>query len=213
MPRNRRFGRNFRGRARKRFQTRSRISRGLTDLNRVVKFRLVDNNITTYVSSSGGGVISGYQNADPSGGSGSTWQANEWSSLTALFSEVKLIEFSMAFTPVSPEDTKLPSTNGGNVVYISGVLSSVAANPSSKAQVFDNADAKMWTALSSTTGKPFVHTIRPRGPLNWAIVTTPNPGSYAGCPGAIQYYGEGFVVSTPIFAITMYGVYQFRSRI
>jgi hypothetical protein len=188
--------------------------RSLRSLNRTVRFRLTDNNSPLlYISSNGSGIVSGYQNADPSGGSGSTWTSTEWSALTSLYSEVRMIEFSIYFTPVSPEDTKNITTSGGNAVTVSGVLSSVAAAPTSRAQVWDNADAKIFCCLSMTTGKPYKHTIRPGRKLNWAVVTTPNPGSYAGCPGAIQYYGDGMVASAPLFAVSMEGIYEFRSRI
>jgi hypothetical protein len=192
---------------------RSTVSRGLTNLGRIVKFRLVDNsNPTQYLGSNGSGVIAGYQNADPSGGSGATWTASEWSALTSLYSEVRLRKFSIWFTPVSPEDSKLPSASAGNILYISGVLSSIAAAPTTRAQVLDNADAKIWTPLSYTLGRPFVHTIRPSRP-QWASVNTPSPGSYAGCPGAIQWYGDGYPASINLIAISMIGYYEFRSRI
>jgi hypothetical protein len=193
---------------------RPRPRNSLTSLSRVAPFRLVDNsNPTQYLGSNGSGVIAGYQNADPSGGSGSTWTSAEWSALTSLYSEVRLRSFEIWFTPVSPEDTKLPSTSAGNILYVSGVLSSIAAAPTTRAQVLDNADAKIWTPLSSTTGRPFVHKIRPRGRPQWASVTSASPGSYAGCPGAIQWYGDGFPVSTNLMAISMIGYYEFRSRI
>lgn len=165
-----------------------------------------------YISSNGSGLLAGYQNADPSGGTGSTWTSTEWTAITSLYSQVRMIEFSVYFTPVSPEDTKVITSSGGNASYVSGVLSSVSAAPTTRSQVWDNADAKIFCPLSMTTGKAFKHTIRPRS-LNWAVVTTPNPGSYAGCPGAIQYYGDGFPGSTPIFAVSMEGIYEFRSRI
>jgi len=204
------FRKNF---ERKKRRPNSGPSRGLRSLQNVQRFRLVDNNSPLlYVLSNGSGIISGFQSADPSGGSGSTWTANEWTTVTALYSQVKLLEFSVTFTPVSPEDTKNITSSGGNACYVSGVLSSVAAAPTTRAQVWDNADAKIFCPLSMTTGRGMKHTIRPGG-VKWAVVTSPNPGSFAGCPGSIQYYGDGFVVSSPIFAVSMEGIYAFRSRI
>jgi len=210
---------SFRNRRNRRFNSRrprrrnNNPGRNLRSLQTVQRFRLVDNNSPLlYITSNGSGILAGFQSADPSGGSGSTWTANEWTTITALFSQVKLIEFSINFSPVSPEDTKNITTSGGNACYISGVLSSVAAAPTTRAQVWDNADAKIICPLSMTTGRAYKHTIRPGG-VKWAVVTSPNPGSFAGCPGSIQYYGDGFVVSSPIFAVSMEGVYAFRSRI
>jgi len=190
-----------------------RVPRGLTSLNTTVRFRLTDNNQPLlYVLSNGSGLIGGYQNADPSGGSGATWTSSEWSTITALYSQVRMISFSVIFTPVAPEDTKVITSSGGNAAYVSGVLSSLATAPTTRSQVFDNADCKIFCPLSMTTGRPYVHTIRPRS-VNWAVVTSPNPGSFAGCPGGIQYYGDGYPITTPIFAVSMMGIYEFRSRI
>jgi len=207
MPKNRK------GKFRKGRKPRKNNPRSLMSLNTSRLFRLTDNNQPLlYISSNGSGLLAGYQNADPSGGSGATWTSTEWTNIIALYSQVRLIEFSVFFTPVSPEDTKQINTSGGNAVYVSGVLSSVAAAPTLRSQVWDNADCKIFTCLSMTTGKPYKHTIKPKS-CNWAIVTSPNPGSFAGCPGAIQYYGDGFANSVPCFGVSMEGIYEFRSRI
>jgi len=189
-------------------------SQAIRSLNRVNIFRLVDNNSTPLQqSSTAGGVLAGFQNADPSGGSGSTWTANEWANLTAMFSEVKLLEFSVSFMFVPPTlDSKITG-DISNYFMVSGVLSSVAAAPTTSAQVHDNADARILQPFTHTTGRAFKHTIRPASPLNWAIVTTANPGGYAGCPGAIQWYSDQLVVSQVQMQIKMEGVYLFRSRI
>jgi hypothetical protein len=178
------------------------MASSLVDINTIYRFRLTNSaNATT----TGGGILTGYQNADPSGGSGSTWTATEWSSLTSLFSEVRCTKFSLHFG-------RIAGLTQGNPIYISGVLSTVGANPTSTNQVWDNADAQIWNCASETSVHPIKHTIV-QSDVAFAIVTTPNPGSYAGCPGAIQYYGDGFSTSTVVTKIAIEGFYEFRSRI
>jgi hypothetical protein len=178
------------------------MAASLVDINTIYKFRLTNSqNVTT----TGGGIVTGYQNADPSGGAGSTWTASEWSSLTSLFSEVRFTKFVLHFGRVA-------GLTQGNPVYISGVLSTVGANPSSTNQVWDNADAQILQLASETAQRPVKHSIV-QSDVAFAIVTTPNPGSYAGCPGAIQYYGDGFATSTVVIKLAIEGYFEFRSRI
>jgi len=160
-------------------------------------------------------VIAGFQSCDPSGGG--TWTASEWASLITLFSEVKFKKFSMHFWPVNLSSTTILNTPTlGNGLAISGVLSSVAAAPTTFNQVVDNADAVVYKFLNDYSDKVFVHTIKGTD-ISWAIVTTPNPGSYAGCPGSIQYFGNGFPTNAgagmALILYTMVGFYKFRSRI
>jgi len=178
------------------------LAQSMVDMNTIYKFRLVS---STNISSSGGGVIASYENADPSGGTGSTWTATEWSAITSLFSEVKMDIFQLWFTAVQ-------GLTQGNQLWISSALSSISANPTSTTQVLDNADAKLYRFASCTESNPFIHTLKGTD-LNWAIVTTPNPGSYAGCPGAIQFYGDGYSASSTVGKLGIVGVYSFRSRI
>lgn len=182
-------------------------------MSRIVRCRCVDNlSSPQQLSSNGSGVLAGYQNADPSGGSGSTWTANEWTSMTSMYSQVRLVEMTVWLIPVPPEDTKLAG-DISNYLIVSSVLSSVAAAPTTSASVFDNADAKIFTPFTRSSSRPIMFKLRPRGPLNWAVVTTPNPGSYAGCPGAIQWYADQLPVSIVCFMLKTEGIYEFRSRI
>jgi len=174
------------------------------------RFRLVDNSTSGIVlNSTAGGVMAGYFDSDPSGAG--AWTANEWSSLTALYSEVKVIWFKVTFNIAPQSDSKIDGTAPGNSLYVSGVLSNVSAAPTTSAQVYDNADAKVWQVFH-TRGRPVSHKIRQRN-LNYAIVTVPAPGSYAGCSGAIQWYMDQLPVSVTIGYAKIEGVYEFRSRI
>jgi hypothetical protein len=178
------------------------LASSLVDMNTVYKFRLTN---SANLTSTGGGVLQGYENADPSGGSGSTWTATEWSALITLFSEVKMDIFQLWFSPVA-------GLTQGAPLIISSVLSSVTANPTSVNQVLDNADAEAYQFCVDKSKHPYKHTLKGTN-LGWAVVTTPNPGSYAGCPGAIQYYGDGYSTGTTVAKLYIMGVYSFRSRI
>jgi len=187
-------------------------TRSLTDMNKVVAFRLVDNSSTSLLyASSASGVLAGYHNADPSGGG--TWTSAEWSSITALYSQVRLISFCLSFAPCPLEDTKLSGTTAGSTIVVSSVLSTIGGAATARSQVWDNADAKVYNLLANQGKTPFKHYLRPKGTLQWAVVTTPNPGSYAGCPGGIQWYGDNFPDSSSIMTVYIEGIYEFRSRI
>jgi len=182
-------------------------------MSSIRSFRLVDGATTpTVQNTNGSGVAAGFANADPSGGSGSTWTAAEWSNLITLYSQVRLVEFKVHIFPAPGFDSKLAG-DLSNYLVISSVLSSVSTAPTSAHSVFDNADAKLWTPYAMTTGKPITHTLRPAGRPQWAVVTSPNPGSFAGCPGSIQWYTDLLPVSQLAFLYLVEGIYEFRSRI
>jgi len=174
------------------------------------RFRLVDNSTSGIVlNSTVGGVMAGAFNCDPSG-SGS-WTASEWSALTTLYSEVKVIWFKVTFNIAPQSDSKIDGTAPGNSLYVSAVMSNIGATPTSSAQVYDNAGAKVYQVFH-TRGMPVSHKLRQRD-LNYAIVTTPSPGSYAGCSGGIQWWMDQLPVSVTIGYAKIEGVYEFRSRI
>lgn len=178
------------------------LASSLISINTEYDFRLISAGVAA--SSSGAGLLNGFQGADPSGGG--TWTATEWASLITLFSEVKMKSFSITFNRTFDTTIQL-----GNVLMVSGALSTIAAAPTTYSQVFDNADAKMYQVQADTSKTGYTHTIRGTD-LSWAIVTTPNPGGYAGCPGSIQYIGT-FTASKAVLLLSMHGVYAFRSRI
>jgi len=179
------------------------LAGSLVDMNTVYEFRIVSAGIS--LTASAGGVLASYQTADPSGGG--TWTATEWASLVTLFSEVKMKRFTCHF--VRALNTGIAAGQG---IAVSGVLSTVAAAPTTYSQVYDNADANVYNLLNDTSLHGYKHTIKGTD-LTWAIVTTPNPGSYAGCPGSIQWYGNGITINSTVGQVHISGHYLFRSRI
>jgi len=186
------------------------LAGSLVSLNTVYKFRLVPNDASPPSLTSAAGIIKGFQSVDPSGAG--TWTASEWASLISLFSEIKFDSFEMKFWPVNHSSTALTTATLGNGLAISGVLSTVTVAPTTWNAVIDNADSQIYAFMNDTTDRVFVHRIKGTE-ISWAIVTTPNPGSYAGCPGSIQYYGNGLVTAQPLLLYSMVGIYSFRSRI
>jgi len=187
------------------------MAASLVSLNSIYTFRLVPNSATMqFLSSTAGGVLSGFQTVDPSGGG--TWTASEWATLVTLFSEVQFQSFEMIFWPVNLASTMMATATLGSSIAISGVLSTVTAAPTAVNQVLDNADSRIYSFINDHDTKLTKHRIVGTD-ISWAIVTTPNPGSYAGCPGSIQYYGNGLPVTVALLFYTMVGIYKFRSRI
>jgi len=123
-----------------------------------------------------------------------------------------LDDFTIEFWNTNLLSSSLSTSTLGNGLAISGVLSSVASAPTTWNQVVDNADSVVYPFINDHSGRVFRHSLKGTD-LNWAVVTTPNPGSYAGCPGSIQYYGNGLPTAEPLLLYTMIGVYSFRSRI
>jgi len=179
------------------------MAQAFIGLDTIYEFRLVSAGLSLTVT--GGGILGAFQTADPSGAG--SWTATEWASLIALFSEVRMKSFTVHF--VRALNTGIAAAQG---MAISGVLSTVGSAPTTYSQVYDNADATIWAAGTDTSAHGYKHTIRGTD-LTWAIVTTPNPGAYAGCPGSIQYYTAGMTAGVTFGQYHLSGIYAFRSRI
>jgi hypothetical protein len=179
----------------------------LVDQDTVYRFRLTGGPV--FLATSGAGVTKGYETADPSGGG--TWTAAEWNNLTPLFSEVRLVEFKihLAFTGVYDSN----AWQGTNPTFVWNTsLSTPGAAPTAISVVWDNASAKVLNPVVGN-GKVYTMVVKPRSGLAWAAVGSADPGSYAGCPGSINYYGENFPNSISVGFYYQEGIYEFRSRI
>jgi hypothetical protein len=124
-----------------------------------------------------------------------------------LFTEVKLIEFRLH---VCWANSALP-ING--YAAFTPSLASTASPPGTGGAVWDNAEAKLVNPqfIKSSNGMN-VFTVKPRTGLEFASTTTPNPGSYAGIPGSIGYYGAGFPASASVATIFLEVFLMFRNR-
>jgi hypothetical protein len=175
------------------------LSQSLMSENTVYRFRLGGHSTITQTS----GIVNGFFACDPSS-AGVNFP--EWSSLVALFSEFRLIEFAVQFLPSNE------ATTGTSPFMICSNLGT-AANPGSYAAAADNADAKLWNASLDRSSKGYTHRIRKQD-IGWSQVVTPTTQPYAGAPGCIQYYSSfASITVTDIVHCLVWGIYEFRSRV
>jgi hypothetical protein len=156
---------------------------------------------TTLVTA--GGIINSFIASDPSS---SGWNSPEWSDISALFSEFRLVSFSVEI---------VSSHGGGTSVFPLAICSNLgtATAPTSYAIVADNADSVLYSWFDQTP-MGLTHSMRCTG-VGWSQVATPTTTPYAGSPGCIQFYsnngsGTGAGVA---FTMMIKGVYEFRIRV
>ncbi len=173
----------------------------------VYRFRL--GGYTTLSQTSG--VVNAFLAADPSA---SGWNSPEWATLSALFSEFRLVSLSVRVLRAY----NVTVTNNISALAICSNLGT-AANPGSYAAVADNADATFYSYVETgryVDGKcGQVHTMHGTG-LNWSQVTTPTVEPYAGAPGSIQFYSDNTTAAgtlANVFQVLIAGTYDFRVRV
>jgi hypothetical protein len=176
------------------------LAGSLLSQDTVYRFRLSGNVTVSYTT----GAINTALSCDPSA-SGSNFP--EWAQLSVLFQQVRLVEFCAQFC-CPRNDTS--STQNFQPLAIGSSLAT-AASPGSYAAVADLADCKYYSFWKDTSPLGYTHHLKP-GHLQWAIVSTPNPGNYAGCPGGIQLYAAGGASPSTALQALVWGVYEFRSR-
>jgi len=178
------------------------------NLNKVYRFRLGgESNITQTA-----GVINTFFACDPSSG-GTNFP--EWSTLSALFSEFRLVEYGIEL--ITDWQTSNNSTIGTTALGVPAVLCAgnlgTAVAPGSYTAVADNADSCWYQASRDTSTRGFRHAIDGRG-VGWSQVTTPTVTPYAGAPGCIQIYGAfGASNQSSALRALVWGIYDFRSRV
>jgi hypothetical protein len=176
------------------------LAKSLIDLNTVYRFRLSGYSEIKFSS----GIINVYFACDPSS-SGVNFA--EWTTLSDLFSEFKMVSFSLQLVPMR----WFQDTLGTNPLGICGNLGT-AVNPGSYGAIMDNADAQLVNAgLTSNLG--YTHTVHGTH-LNYSVVSSPTTDPYAGAPGSIQLYQTSTGSSnTQMWGVKIVGVYDFRSRV
>jgi hypothetical protein len=181
---------------------------GLADPLVVYRFNLGGYTVLTKSA----GVINSFLAADPSA---SGWNSPEWSSLSSLFSEFKLVSLSARITANYNVKTTTTNTFGLGVCSNLGT----ATNPGSYAAIADNADAIMYsytdTGRHRDNASGYTHTMHATQ-INWSEVATPTTTPYAGAPGSIQFYSDNGVASggdTAVFQVLIRGIYDFRIRV
>jgi len=172
----------------------SSVSRSLKSLGRVVPFRFA---VVGGLSSDSKGVVSSVVVADPSS------QFSEWSSLITLYTQVRIRALRVQIIPAI-------GLTQGYALAVAGSMSSLAA-PTAYSTIAENADSVL-IYLGQTGVRGYTHRLKLTRNIEFANTGTPVPGDYAGCPGAIQIYGEGFTASATVASTLVEGFYEFRSR-
>lgn len=170
------------------------------------RFKLVQ---SASVNSSVGGVIAANFSADPG-----TTSFLEWSSLTALFSEVRLVRATLSISPFNPHSDAMASTDLKYAVrnFIACTWDDQLVNsvPASFSAVVDN--ARVWYVhLGSPTVQELVAPVSQN--RSYAPTGTASPGPYAGCTGQFSCYAGNSTVSYHYFDWVYSGEYEFRNRI
>jgi hypothetical protein len=158
------------------------------------------------------GVSNAFIAADPSA---SGWNSPEWATLSALFSEFRLVQLSVR---VSHNYNGSLTVGVSNLAICSNL--GTAANPGSYAACADNADCTFYSyqdasKSSSGEGSGYVHTMKATN-MNYSQVTTPTVEPYAGAPGSIQFYSDNGLATgtdTAVWQILIRGIYEFRIRV
>jgi len=167
------------------------------------------------LTSSAGGVIQGQLGTDPSVTTAAPFGAvtlfTEWTNVAALFAQVKCVQFEVRIFPTGTDEVK------GDVQPMLAVGSSLgdASAPSSYQAVLDNGDSQIYPIYLDTTARGRYHSLRHKGNLQWATTGNPNPSTsiYAGCPGSLGFFGNGFPASTNVATLHICGTYKLRMRV
>jgi len=172
-------------------------------LNTVYRFRLGGHSVLAQTS----GVINTFYSCDPSSNG---VNFGEWATLSALFSEFRLVRFGLQltankFNTSSTNITEAPMAVAGNL--------GTAVNPGSYAALADNADCRLWCRGRDTSPTGYHHSLNGTG-IEWSQVTTPTVEPFAGAPGSIQVYSNGGSdTETNAVHVMVWAIYEFRSRV
>jgi len=181
------------------------MASSFVSLNKVYRFRLGGYSGVNQTT----GVINTFFSCDPSA-AGTNFP--EWTTLTSLFSEFKLVEYGVQMVGDLWAAGALGTASAITSCVVAGNLGTSVA-PGSVTAVVDNADSKYVQFGKDTSTKGYTHIIRSTE-IGWSQVTTPTVTPYAGAPGCIQIYGNfGSISQSNALRCLIWGIYDFRSRI
>jgi len=136
---------------------------------------------------------------------------NEYSTVTSLFTEVKLIACEIHFTSRNPYATGTTSTTVTCATRYD-VNNSTAVAPTTLDNVINSTHVADFTTASNRVFKYRMSI--PRG-LEYSAIAAdaPNPATpWAGSPGAVLFFGTGMANSTAYFDVRVYAAYALRGR-
>lgn len=155
------------------------------------------------VTASAGGVVATSIPCNPnSGGLNDTEYTTYW---TQIYSQVKVLEFRVRFTPVSFLPTSQPVNSCcGSLLTLS--------TPTNHNDVLDNADGRLIQIYYD--GRNPQLTLRFNdADLDYATVGSETTVQNLGCPGSVSFYGTGHVATVVAIAYQYEGIYLMRNRI
>jgi len=177
----------------------------LLDPLAVYRFKMVSYRPTS--SSAGGNLVDNFS-CDPG-----TTTFLEYTTLVALFSEVRLAKATLSIMPQNPHSDAMASTDLKYAVrkYLPVTWDDQLVNslPTSVNSVIDN--ARVWFVH---LGRPSVnHMVVETNDRAWAPTGSAAPGPYAGCTGQFSFYQSGLTVSYPYVDTVLAVEFEFRNRI
>jgi len=162
---------------------------GLNDPGTIYEFKLTR---SFKFGSSVAGVMNNYSTFDP------TFMA-EYSSLTALFSMVKLKRAEAFFSRNLSTAVPTTTSSGDWDPMVVNILYDDVGAPGSYAGALDSPNFKVWNYAFDTMRSPLHLALDfTKQKLQWADSASPSSATQpgVGCPGCIQIYGESQPVST-----------------
>lgn len=157
------------------------------------------------LTASGAGVLAVAIPADPSAAG---YNYAEYSDLSAIFAEVRILSLAIQLVTVL-DNAAAVIAQGPCLVGFNSTLSSA---PGSEGAVASLADSTYWQAGAdrSTKGSIFHVNYDPR--LDFSITSTVTVTPFAGCPGSFQIYGSGFPNASVVGRVLVLGLFEFRGR-
>ncbi len=165
------------------------------------EFRLTTN---SQVTASAGGVIATVITCDPT-------SFAEFSDIGGLFSEIRLKSSTIHVMDALRVGPTVNDAIGSGSIPCGFDPANTSTAPTSAATVWSVAGARV-KQLSPNGAAPYFTMQQRLPPLEWAAMTAPAPGPYAGCYGAWVLYRSGVTASQTYLDIWVENVYEVRGR-
>jgi hypothetical protein len=154
---------------------------------------------------SGAGVLAVAIPADPSSAG---YNFAEYADLSAIFTEVRILAFSIQTAPIIDNATALTA---GTPVLV-GFNPNVSSAPASEGAVATLIDSTYWLAGADRSTRGSIFHVNYDRRLDFSLTSSVTVTPYAGCPGSFQLYGSGYPNGSVIGKALVLGLYQFRGR-
>ncbi len=136
----------------------------------------------------------------------------EYSTISSLFTEVRLVSFRMTLTPLVPYDTVITQSRMW-VGYNMSFTDATHTNPTSMAQVTNLTNSRV---INSQKATPTLFTAPVPRSLEFSLMAQDSPTlatPYAGSPGMFVLWGDGFSASVVGFwRVDLLAIWHCRGR-